>query len=73
MKQFLLSVSVLFAMSVNAQDCSELFISEYVEGTSQNKAIEVYNPTDASIDLSNYTIERYSNGATNNTGEELQI
>ena len=68
MKQFLLSVNVLFAMSVNAQDCSDLFFSEYVEGAGQNKAIEVYNPTDASIDLSNYTIGRYSNGATNNTG-----
>jgi hypothetical protein len=61
---------VLFAMSVNAQimDCSELFISEYVEGSSQNKAIEVYNPTNAAIDLSSYTIERYSNGATNSAG-----
>ena len=63
-------MTVLFAMSVNAQitDCSDLFFSEYVEGSSQNKAIEVYNPTDAPIDLSNYTIERYSNGATNNSG-----
>ena len=70
MKQILLSMSMLFAMSINAQitDCSELFISEYVEGSSQNKAIEVYNPTNAAIDLSSYTIERYSNGATNNTG-----
>ena len=63
-------MTVLFAMSINAQitDCYELFISEYVEGSSQNKAIEVYNPTNAAIDLSSYTIERYSNGATNNTG-----
>jgi|TARA_B110001469_G_scaffold76100_1_gene72204 hypothetical protein len=67
MKQFLLSVSVLFAMSVNAQDCSELFFSEYVEGWSQNKAIEVYNPTSASIDLSDYQVERYSNGTTNSS------
>ena len=67
MKQFLLSVNVLFAMSVNAQDCSELFFSEYVEGWSQNKAIEVYNPTSASIDLSDYQVERYSNGTTNSS------
>ena len=60
-------MSVLFAMSVNAQDCSELFFSEYVEGWSQNKAIEVYNPTNATIDLSAYQIERYSNGATNSS------
>ena len=67
MKKILLSMSVLFAMSVNAQDCSELFFSEYVEGWSQNKAIEVYNPTNATIDLSAYQIERYSNGATNSS------
>jgi len=64
MKQFLLSVSVLFAMSVNAQDCSELFISEYIEGPGNNNGIEIYNPTNATIDLSTYTINRYGNGAT---------
>ena len=64
MKQFLLSVSVLFAISVNAQDCSELFISEYIEGPGNNNAIEIYNPTNATIDLSTYTINRYGNGAT---------
>ena len=69
MKQFLLYVSVLFAMSVNAQDCSELFISEYVEGPAQNNGIEIYNPTNATIDLNGYSINRYSNGAT--SGPEL--
>jgi len=65
MKKSLLLMSMLFTMSINAQitNCSELFFSEYVEGWSQNKAIEVYNPTNATIDLSNYKIERYSNGA----------
>ena len=64
MKKILLSISVLFVFSVNAQDCSELFISEYVEGSYQNKAIEIYNPTNASIDLIGYSINRYGNGAT---------
>jgi hypothetical protein len=69
MKQILLSMSVLLVLSVNAQitDCADLFFSEYVEGWSQNKAIEVYNPTPATIDLSAYQIERYSNGATNSS------
>ncbi len=44
--------------------CDDIFISEYVEGWSNNKAIELYNPTDAAIDLSDYRLERYSNGAT---------
>jgi len=54
----------LLVMSVNAQimDCSELFISEYIEGPGNNNAIEIYNPTNAPIDLSAYTINRYGNG-----------
>ena len=69
MKKGLLLLSLIFSVSLNAQvvDCSELFFSEYVEGWSQNKAIEVYNPTNATIDLSDYKIERYSNGATNSS------
>jgi len=70
MKQILLSVSVLFAMSVNAQDCSELFVSEYVEGPGQNNAIEIYNPTSATIDLSAYSINRYS-GSGGGTNPEI--
>jgi hypothetical protein len=41
----------------------DLFISEYVEGSSNNKAIEIYNATGASVDLSMYTVELYNNGA----------
>ncbi|QTA90511.1 ExeM/NucH family extracellular endonuclease [Desulfonema magnum] len=42
----------------------EIFISEYIEGTSYNKAIELYNPTGADIDLSagTYSLELYSDG-----------
>ena len=43
-------------MNTIAQDCSDLFISEYVEGPAQNNAIEIYNPTSSSIDLSGYSI-----------------
>jgi len=66
MRKILLSISMLFAMSANAQllDCSELFISEYIEGPANNNAIEIYNPTNASIDLTGYSINRYGNGAT---------
>lgn len=44
-----------------------LFFSEYVEGTSSNKALEIYNPTGFSIDLTGYKIEAYHNGATTPT------
>ncbi|PKZ89250.1 hypothetical protein CYK24_02825 [Trueperella bernardiae] len=43
---------------------TDLIISEYVEGSSNNKYIELYNGTDAEIDLSQYTMELYTNGAT---------
>lgn len=41
-----------------------LFFSEYIEGSSNNKAIEIYNATGALADLSEYRIIRYNNGAT---------
>lgn len=41
----------------------DLIISEYIEGTSFNKSIEIYNGTGSSIDLSSYTLELYSNGS----------
>jgi hypothetical protein len=55
---------MLFAVMANAQ-CDDLFFSEYVEGYSNNKALEIYNPTDAAINLSGYSIARFSNGNTN--------
>jgi predicted extracellular nuclease len=69
MKKTLLFLSVIATTFLNAQivDCNDLFFSEYIEGWSQNKAIEVYNPTNATVDLSDYRIERYSNGATNSS------
>lgn len=43
---------------------SDLFISEYVEGSSFNKAVELYNGTGQTVDLSQYSLELYANGAT---------
>lgn len=67
MKKALLFVSLFTLGSTFAQDCSKLFISEYVEGWSNNKAIEIYNPTNAAINLSEYIIARYSNGSNSAT------
>jgi predicted extracellular nuclease/endonuclease I len=41
----------------------DLFISEYVEGSSFNKAVEIYNPTLSTIDLTGYEFKLYSNGS----------
>ena len=59
----LLGIALLMPLFSNAQ-CTDLFISEYLEGWSNNKAIEIYNPTDVAVDLGDYRLERYSNGAT---------
>ncbi|MFL1895662.1 endonuclease [Aquimarina sp. 2-A2] len=40
-----------------------VFISEYVEGSSYNKAIEVVNLTGGTINLSGYSLKKQSNGA----------
>ncbi|GGW55908.1 ASPM-SPD-2-Hydin domain-containing protein [Winogradskyella epiphytica] len=44
-------------------NCNELFISEYVEGSGNNKYIEIYNPTNAVINISGYSLALYSNGS----------
>jgi len=65
MKQTLLFISIVISASLFAQNtCNELFISEYVEGWSNNKALEIYNPTNSPINLSGYFVSRYSNGST---------
>ena len=55
--------SDILVFSVNS-GASELFISEYIEGSSNNKAIEIYNGTGSDVDLSEYSVEVYYNGGT---------
>jgi hypothetical protein len=45
-------------------NCSELFISEYGHGKYNNRAMEIYNPTNAVVDLANYRLGRNDNGGT---------
>lgn len=60
MKLNMLLLAMLLAPAVHA----EPFISEYVEGSANNKALEIYNPTDVALNLSGYSIKVFSNGAT---------
>lgn len=46
-------------------DPTALIISEYVEGSGSNKFIEVANVSDSEIDLSAYTLVKYTNGDEN--------
>jgi endonuclease I/chitodextrinase len=43
---------------------TELFISEYIEGSSNEKAIEIVNLTGSTINLSDYSIQKQSNGGS---------
>ena len=64
MKKTLLSILALTSSTAFLAQCNEVFISEFLDGWSNNRALEIYNPTDNPIDLSAYSIKRYSNGST---------
>ena len=53
---------VLISSGVNAS-INDLFISEYVEGSGYNKAIELFNGNAHTIDLSDYQLVFYLNGS----------
>ena len=38
-----------------------LFFSEYIEGTCNNKALEIYNGTGAAVDLTGYSVQIFFN------------
>lgn len=63
----LFTLFVLIGMSLGVQSawgqCSDLFFSEYIEGSAVNKALEIYNPTASSISLTGYVVYRYNNGS----------
>jgi hypothetical protein len=64
-KLLLLALSLIISGTMFGQGpCSDVFISEVVEGSGNDKAFELYNPTANAIDLSGYTLERFSNGNT---------
>ncbi len=46
---------------------SALIISQYIEGSSYNKAVELYNGTGSSVNLSDYSLVQYNNGSSSAT------
>ena len=55
-----LAVAIGSAISMSAQ--ADILISEYVEGSSYNKAIEIANTGDTAVQLSGYQLARSTNG-----------
>ncbi|WP_409367938.1 endonuclease [Lysinibacillus sp. 38-6] len=64
------SIPVMPAQAIAAGPAADLIISEYIEGSSNNKAIELYNGTGSTIDLSQYRLELYTNGGTSPTNKQ---
>ncbi len=50
---------------------SELFISEYIEGSSFNKCIEIFNGTGAPVSMSDYELRVHANGNANGNALSL--
>ena len=63
-----LAVALLVCALVGASGASaassDLFFSEYVEGSSFNKAVEIYNGTGVPVDLAagGYSVQMFFNG-----------
>ncbi|MEN8007063.1 MAG: lamin tail domain-containing protein [Candidatus Krumholzibacteriota bacterium] len=72
MNKLMILVSVFCLMAgVASAQTDDLLITEYLEGSGNNKALEIFNGTEDFIDLGAYTIERYSNGSTTSTSIPL--
>ncbi len=63
MKRHNLAIALSALLASGAAN-ADIIISEYIEGSSNNKAIEFFNAGDAEVDLSTYALEVYSNGNT---------
>lgn len=56
------STSVCTTTPAVSNVVSELLFSEYIEGSGNNKALEIANYTGISVDLSNYSLKLSANG-----------
>lgn len=69
MRRIALVATLLVCVPAVAGTVTDLFISEYVEGTSNNKAFEIYNGTAAAVGLEDYSIWMVFNG----TATDLRV
>lgn len=63
MKKLYIAFAAMLLSAATFAQCTDLFFSEYVEGSSSNKALEIYNPTSVAVNLNAYNIVQYNNGS----------
>lgn len=65
MNRHVLTSGVLVASAVMASTSAQsaIYFSEYIEGSSNNKALEIYNSGSGAVSLTGYKVEMYFNGA----------
>ncbi|MDO9695639.1 MAG: lamin tail domain-containing protein [Candidatus Latescibacteria bacterium] len=61
--KIVLTTLMLVCLAGVAAAQTPVFFSEYLEGSSNNKAVEIYNGTSGDLDMSRVTVDRYNNGA----------
>lgn len=67
-----LVLACLFASICATPGFASVYFSEYVEGSSNNKALEIYNSSESEINLSGYKVEYYFNGSAS-TGLTINL
>jgi len=58
------STSPIAPTTSTVSGCGELFFSEYIEGSGNNKGFEIFNPSSNTVSLSGYTVYLSGNGGT---------
>ena len=67
-----LLVSSMLVLGVYAQNCTTPFFSEYIEGSGNNKCLEIYNPTGSALNIAGYQVKMYFNGSVS-SGTNITI
>ncbi len=60
-------LSALGAFSYSSVAQAQLMFSQYVDGSSNKKGLEIYNPDGTTVNLADYEIQQFNNGGTAKT------
>lgn len=62
MKKIYTMLALLISSTLASAQCSDIFFSEYAEGSSNHKYLEIYNSSPSDINLDDYLLVSCSNG-----------